>query len=380
MIELSFFIFLSSGLFLGWSLGGNDAANIFGNAVTSRMLRFRTAAILCAIFVVLGAVIGGAGAAHGLGKLGAVNALAGSFTVALSAAVTVYAMTKWGLPVSTTQAVVGGIVGWNLFSDSPTDLASLSQIAGTWVASPILGALFAWAIYRGLVALIDRVKPNLLWLDHWTRLGLVLAGVFGAYSLGANNIGNVMGVFIASSPLQDIQVGELFSLSGPQRLFLWGGVAIAVGVFASRPVMLTVGKGIVPIGPLGGWVVVVAQSLVLFIFSSASLQEFVTSLGLPPIPLVPVSSSQAVVGAVCGIALARGIKGLRQIRWWEVGKIGIGWISTPISAALICFVLLFIVQNVFEQQVFISPNGSHAGLECYSSDHPLSIAAVGHFG
>jgi PiT family inorganic phosphate transporter len=170
MIDLTFFLFLSSGLFLGWSLGANDAANIFGTAVTTRMLRFRTAAILCAVFVVLGAVISGAGASHGLGKLGAVNALAGSFTVALSAALTVYTMTKWGLPVSTTQAVVGGIVGWNFFSDSPTDMASLSQIAGTWVASPILGALFAWLIYLGLIFLIDRVKPHILWLDHWTRV------------------------------------------------------------------------------------------------------------------------------------------------------------------------------------------------------------------
>lgn len=359
MIDIAFFIFLSSGLFLGWSLGSNDAANIFGTAVTSRMLRFRTAAILCAIFVVLGAVISGAGASHGLGKLGAVNALAGSFTVALSAAVTVYSMTKWGVPVSTTQAVVGGIIGWNLFSESPTDLGSLSQIAGTWVASPILGALFAWLIYMGLNALIDRTKPHVLWLDQWTRLGLVLAGIFGAYSLGANNIGNVMGVFIASSPLQDIQVGDLFSLSAPQRLFLWGGIAIGVGVFYSRPVMTTVGKGIVPIGPLGGWVVVVAQSLVLFIFSSTSLQKFVMELGLPPIPLVPVSSSQAVIGAVIGIALARGVKGLRQIRWWEVGKIGIGWVSTPISAAIICYVMLFIVQNVFEQQVFVGVSVKH---------------------
>ena len=175
MINLGFFIFLSSGLFLGWSLGANDAANIFGTAVTSRMLRFRTAAILCAVFVVIGAVISGAGASHGLGKLGAVNALAGSFTVALSAAVTVFTMTKWGLPVSTTQAVVGGIIGWNVFSDSPTDLASLSQIAGTWVASPILGALLAGLITLGLNALINTTKPHLLWQDHWTRIGLVLA-------------------------------------------------------------------------------------------------------------------------------------------------------------------------------------------------------------
>ena len=86
--------FLSSGLFLGWSLGANDAANIFGSAVGSRMVSFRKAAIIASIFVILGAVFQGEGASHTLGKLGAVNAIGGSFTVALAAAITVYGMTR----------------------------------------------------------------------------------------------------------------------------------------------------------------------------------------------------------------------------------------------------------------------------------------------
>ncbi|MCK5913764.1 MAG: inorganic phosphate transporter, partial [Desulfuromusa sp.] len=85
-----FLFFLSSGMFLGWSLGANDASNVFGTAVGSRMLRFRTAAIMCCIFVILGAVFSGAGATHTLGKLGAVNAVAGAFVVAFSAAISVY--------------------------------------------------------------------------------------------------------------------------------------------------------------------------------------------------------------------------------------------------------------------------------------------------
>ena len=80
-------IFLSSGLFLGWSLGANDAANVFGTAVGSKMVRFRTAAIIGGIFVILGASVSGAGASHTLGKLGLINEIAGSFIVALSAAV-----------------------------------------------------------------------------------------------------------------------------------------------------------------------------------------------------------------------------------------------------------------------------------------------------
>ena len=56
-------VFLSSGLFLGWSLGANDAANIFGTAVSTRMVKFKTAAIVCSVFIMLGAVISGVGAA-----------------------------------------------------------------------------------------------------------------------------------------------------------------------------------------------------------------------------------------------------------------------------------------------------------------------------
>ena len=96
-------LFLASGLFLGWSLGANDAANVFGSAVGSKMVTFRKAAITASVFVILGAVIQGAGASDTLGKLGSVNAIGGSFTLALAAAVTIYAMTKFSLPVSTTQ-------------------------------------------------------------------------------------------------------------------------------------------------------------------------------------------------------------------------------------------------------------------------------------
>ena len=125
MSDPGILIFLTSGLFLGWSLGANDAANVFGTAVGSRMVRFTTAALICGIFVILGATISGTGAALTLGKLGAVSAIGGSFMAALSAGLTVYWMTRLGLPVSTSQAIIGSIVGWNLFSDSYTDLASL---------------------------------------------------------------------------------------------------------------------------------------------------------------------------------------------------------------------------------------------------------------
>jgi PiT family inorganic phosphate transporter len=349
-MEIGILIFLSSGLFLGWSLGANDAANIFGTAVGSRMVRFGTAALICSVFVVLGATISGSGAAHTLGELGSVDAIAGAFMAALAAALTVFVMTKLGLPVSTSQGIVGAIIGWNLFSGHATDLSALTKILGTWVGAPLLGAVFGALLYLLTKWVLSLTKLHLLRLDAYTRWGLILAGAFGAYALGANNIANVMGVFVPSSPFTSFSVGNVLTMSSVEQLFLLGAIVIAVGVFTySRKVMMTVGDGIMALTPVAAWVVVVAQSLVLFLFASAGLKAFLEGAGLPSLPLVPVSSSQAVVGAVIGIGL---LQGGRAIRWSLLGRISAGWVATPVIAAGICFISLFFLQNVFDQQVF----------------------------
>ena len=347
---LTIIFFLSSGLFLGWSLGANDAANIFGTAVGTKMIKFKTAALICSVFIIIGAVVSGAGASHTLGKLGAVNELAGAFIVALAAAVTVMWMTKAGLPVSTSQAIVGAIIGWNFFSQTATNISSLSTIVGTWIFSPVLSAIFAFLLFHITKIIVEKSKIHLLHLDFYTRIGLLVVGAFGSYSLGANNIGNVMGVFINSSPFQDITLVGLFHLSSIQQLFIIGGIAIAIGVFTySKKVMMTVGSGIFKLSPVTAFVVVLASSITLFLFASQGLYNFLTSLHLPAFPLVPVSSSQAVVGAVMGISLA---KGGRNLNFKKLGQISIGWIATPVASAILAYVALFFMQNVFMQSVF----------------------------
>ena len=349
-MEIAVIVFLSSGLFLGWSLGANDAANVFGTAVGTRMVKFSTAAFICSAFVILGAVISGAGGAHTLGKLGAVNAIAGSFMAAFSAALTVYGMTRAGLPVSTSQAVVGAIIGWNLFSGYPTDTAALLKIVGTWIACPLLAGVIGVVLFKATTVAVAWAKLHIYRLDAYTRLGLILAGAFGSYSLGANNIANVMGVFVPANPFTSISFGGFVSLTGVQQLFLLGAIAIAVGVYTySKRVMLTVGTGLLPMSPVAAWVVVVAHSIVLFLFASQGLEHFLANAGLPTIPLVPVSSSQAVVGAVIGIGL---LKGGRGIKWSVLANIASGWITTPLVSCLVCFVALFFLQNVFNQQVY----------------------------
>ena len=349
MLDPTVLIFLTSGLFLGWSLGANDAANVFGTAVGSRMVRFTTAALICGVFVVLGAFVSGTGAAQTLGKLGAVNALGGSFMAALAAGLTVYWMTKLGLPVSTSQAIIGSIIGWNLFSDSYTDISSLLKILSTWIICPLLSAVIAALLFTLAKIFVRKIGVGLIRMDGYTRLALILAGAFGAYSLGANNIANVMGVFVPVAPFPDLQFGQDFSVSSAQQLFLVGGLAIAVGVFTySKRVMMTVGSELMTLTPLAAWVAVMSHSIVLFLFASERLEQLLANMSLPTIPLVPVSSSQAVVGAVIGIGM---LQGGREIQWPRIYGIVRGWVITPVISCLLCFVGLYFLQNVFQQEV-----------------------------
>jgi PiT family inorganic phosphate transporter len=331
-------LLLTGGLFLGWSLGANDAANVFGTAVGTRMVSFTKAAVICSVFVILGAVISGAGASDTLGKLGTINTLSASFVAAVSAALTVYMMTRLELPVSTSQAIVGAIIGWNIHSGSATDLSIVIKIVGTWVACPILAGLVAMLLFKITVPSIKLARLHLLRLDAITRLALIVAGAFGAYSLGANNIANVMGVFVSTNPMMPINVAGLFSMTGVQQLFLLGGLAIALGVFTySKKVMLTVGAGLMPLSPVAAWIVVMSHSIVLFLFASQGLEAVLAGSGLPTIPLVPVSSTQAVVGAMLGLGILKGGGG---INLGVLAKIASGWVTTPIIAGIVCFITL----------------------------------------
>ena len=196
---------------------------------------------------------------------------------------------------------------------------------------------------------VRRIRIGLIRLDGYVRFALVFAGAFGAYSLGANNIANVMGVFVPISPFTDINISNVFIFSSKEQLFLLGGLAIAVGVFTySKRVMYTVGNDLLKMSPVAAFIVVISHSIVLFLFASQGISAFLQSINLPSIPLVPVSSSQAVVGGVIGIGL---LKGGKEVQWSIAGRISMGWVTLPIIAALISLIILFVLENIFNLPV-----------------------------
>lgn len=297
---------LFSGIFMGWSLGSNDSANIFGTAVASRMVRFRTAVILCAVFVLAGALLEGSAGLHTLSSLIEQTSNT-AFLASLTAALTVTIMTMIHLPVSTSQAMVGAIIGIGL-AMGKNDFSGLTKVVICWVGTPIGSAVAVLVFYPLLGFLLEKFRPHMFLRDRLLRYGLIGAGCYGAYALGANNVANVTGVYVGTGQLSIFMAALL------------GGLSIGLGAITySRNVMKTVGRKLVKLDPFSAFIAVLASAITVHFYALVG---------------VPVSTSQAIIGAVLGIGL---IKGARTINGKTLLSILSGWISSPLIAGAIAF-------------------------------------------
>jgi len=303
---------LLGGIFLGWSLGSNDGANVFGSAVASRMLRFWTAAVLASIFILLGAILEGGPGIETLKGLTQLN-VEQAVVCSLAAAITVTIMTILGLPVSTSQAVVGAILGMG-FLNRQLYLAGLEKVVVCWLGTPLGGMVTAVILYRVLGRFYNTLNVNLFESDSLIRLSLIGAGTYAAYALGANNVANVTAVFVGAGQLREFSAA------------LIGGLSIGLGVLTfSKPVMKTIGREIVRLDAFSALIVVLAEAITVHIYAFVG---------------VPVSTSQALVGAVMGVGIVRGI---RTVRKRTLANIFVGWILAPIIACFLSILIYFVI-------------------------------------
>lgn len=300
---------ISAGVFMGWSLGANDSANIFGTGVATGIVKYRTAIWLTALFVLIGAILEGPKCMETLSELSAISSTE-AFGCTLAAALTMTALTYLAIPASATQAIIGAVLGASFISGT-ADFSKLYKIVSCWVLTPIGGILIAYVLHKVLGYMVDKKIRSITHRNLFYYLGIMVSGCYGAYSLGANNVANVTGIYVGSGILS------------PEMASLIGGLSIAGGVLTySKKIMMTVGKGIVPLDPFSALVTVLAEALTLHIFTQIR---------------VPVSSSQAIVGAVVGVGLVRD---LRTVNPRMLAKIAIGWILTPASTGLASYLIL----------------------------------------
>ncbi len=304
----SFLLKIFPGGFLGWGLGSNDTSNIFGTAVANRIIKFWLAALLTSIFVLLGSYLEGPKTFDTVGKLFAHLDHADVYAIALGAAISVLFFTYLKLPISTSQSLVGSILGVGLLKGQHLDLSRLTKIVICWITTPIGGFIIGFILYIIIRFIFSKLKYGLSFYNSFVKIGIIIVGSFGAYSLGANNVGNITGIYAIQMPMG---IGE--KLWG-----LLGGIFIAIGVITySRRVMETVGTKISNLDPLMALVAILAESITIWIYTQLR---------------VPVSTSQAIVGAVAGVGA---VKSLKNIDFKILGRIGIGWIMTPVAAGLL---------------------------------------------
>ncbi len=297
---------LSAAFFMAWAVGANDSAKAVGTAVGSGVIGFKRAVLLIAVFTTIGAVIGHSAVS------GTVTKLADGMTpiqislVLFSAASAVTLASLWGRPISTTQSIIGALVGSSLALGLPVDWATIARIVSAWILSPVLAAFLAIGIYKLYKPLLGRVKglKNLELTQKWL---VFLASAYSAFNLGTNELGNVIG--LSQSAL----------LSNP-NVFIALTMAFGTLTF-SREVMMTIGKNISPLGPTSAFS---SQFGAAIAVSSANL------LGLP------VSSGQAIVGAISGLGLYKGER-VNKSLLLDIVK---SWIRAPLFAGVLAFFLI----------------------------------------
>jgi PiT family inorganic phosphate transporter len=394
-------------LYMAWAIGANDVANAMGTSVGSGALTIGSAVIVAGCLEFAGAFLAGGHVTDTVRKgmldmdlvaLRPEFLLYGMLAALASAGTLLLVATRYGIPVSTTHAIVGAIVGFGAVALGWEAVAwwKVGQIAFSWLTSPLIGGLLAYLIFRLIRRLIfDRDRP----MENARRYGPVfyfyvffIIGMLTLFkglknlkldfelpvalmlSFGLGLIGAGLGwLFIrrvrtgpAEEDDQFRRVERVFVvlqiLTACAVAFAHGSndVANAIGPLAAvvhvaqemdvtgksavEPWMLGVGGIGIVIG-LATWGYRVMETVGKKITELTASRGFAAELGAATTIVfasrmgIPVSTTHVLVGSVLGVGLARGI-GVLDMR--VVGRILVSWVMTlPIAAILSVFFFYF---------------------------------------
>jgi PiT family inorganic phosphate transporter len=403
-------VWIAAGLalYMAWTIGANDVANAMGTSVGSGALTLRRAVIVAGILELSGALFVGGHVTDTVRKgildadLVAANGslmLYGMLGALASAATLLLFATRIGLPVSTTHAIVGAIVGFGAVGIGLDAVvwSKVGQIVASWLTSPLIGGGLAFLIFHLVRRLIlDRENP----LDQARRFGpaffFAVTFVIGLVTFfkglknlhldfalpqalllatGLGLVGAVAGRFFLTRVKVDPSAGSVERFRNVERVFAVlqvmtacavafahgsNDVANAIGPLAAvmqaahgaeiaaksavAPWMLGIGGVGIVIG-LATWGYRVMETVGRKITELTPSRGFAAELAAAlTIVLasrlgIPVSTTHILVGSVLGVGMARGI-GALDLR--VVGRILVSWVATlPIAAGLSIFFFYF---------------------------------------
>lgn len=205
------------GAYLALNIGANDVANNMGPAVGANALTMTGALIIAAIFETAGALIAGgdvvstiSGGIISPAAVGDPSIFIWAMMAALiSASVWLNLATWLGAPVSTSHAIVGGVIGSGIVATGfdAVQWGTLGKIAGSWVISPVLGGIFAAIFLAFINRFIKDATDKIAAARRWVPVLIgLMAGTFTAY-LATKAVKKLVEVSLAQSLLLGLVVG-----------------------------------------------------------------------------------------------------------------------------------------------------------------------------
>jgi PiT family inorganic phosphate transporter len=311
--------------------GFHDAANSIATVVSTGVLKPGQAVVFAAFFNFIAIFVFHLSVAATVGKGIAQPGVVDTHVVfgALVGAITWNLITwYYGIPSSSSHALIGGIVGAVMAKTGASGLVGsgiLKTVAFIFV-SPFLGFVLGSLMLVVVAWLFRRAAPSKV--DRWfRRLQLVSAG---AYSLGhgGNDAQKTIGIIW----LLLIATGYAASTdaSPPTWVIVSCYVAIAAGtMFGGWRIVKTMGQKITKLKPVGGFCAETGGALTLFM---------ATMLG------IPVSTTHTITGAIVGVGSTRRAS---AVRWGVAGNIVWAWIFTIPAAAFVAAVAYWISLTLF---------------------------------
>jgi PiT family inorganic phosphate transporter len=297
--------------------GFHDAANSIATVVSTRVLSPQKAVMWAAFFNFVAAFVMGTSVAKTMGK-GMIDLSVVTHEVILAGLVGAIAwnLFTWyyGLPVSSSHALIGGYAGAAVAKAGPAAivLSGWTKTLIFIVMAPLMGMTVGFLLMVAVTWMFRRWHP--FKLDQvFRRAQLVSAGL---YSLGhggndaQKTMGIITGLLVTGGYLQTFEV--------PFWVIIISHAAIAFGtMFGGWRIVKTMGTKITKLQPFGGFCAETSGAITLFV---------ATHLG------IPVSTTHTITGAIIGVGATRRIS---AVKWGVAGTIVWAWILTiPLAAAV----------------------------------------------
>lgn len=301
--------------------GFHDAANAIATSVSTRALTPRAALVMAAVMNLLGAFLG-TGVAQTVGS-GIVDLPTedSSLVIILAALVGAIAwnlITWWyGLPSSSSHALIGGLVGATLAAAEVVQWSGIvEKVVIPMVVSPVVGFLLAYGLMTAILWAFRRRNPGRV--NRGFRIAQTLSAAAMALGHGLQDAQKTMGVITLALVVGGYQVG--FEVQW--WVIVLAASALSAGTYAGGwRIMRTLGRRIVHLDPPRGFAAETTASSVLY------TTAFVFQ--------APISTTQTITSAVMGVGATKRVS---AVRWGVAGNIATAWVLTIPMAALVAAV------------------------------------------